>query len=129
MSEPRASYPVQVIFHGVRRSPDLEQAARAHAEHLTRFHARIHGCVVTIRQAEGGAHTGRYEVQIRVSIPGQDVNAGGHHSPPQPGHEDPYLALSSAFRAAERQLEDRSRIQRGEVKTHPDTGAARRATG
>lgn len=129
MNDPRASYPVQVTFHGVRRSPQLEEAARAYARHLARFHARIHGCVVTIRQAEGGTRTGRYEVQVRVSIPGQDVNAGGHHHPPQPGDEDPYQALASVFRAAERQLEDRSRIQRGEVKTHPSTGAARRATG
>lgn len=120
MAKTEITFPIQVTFHGVRHSAPLEQAARDHIAHLSRFHQRIHGCSVVIRQAEGGARTGRYEVQVRVAIPGNDVLAGGHHTPPQPGHEDPFLALADAFRAAERQLEDVTRVRRGDVKARSE---------
>ncbi len=111
-----STFPVQVTFHGVEKQDGLEEAARGHAEQLTRFHPRIHGCRVVIGRAEGAAHAARerYHVQVRVAIPGNDVVVA--HQPVRPEHEDPYVALGDAFKAAERQLEDTDQIRRGEVK-------------
>jgi cold shock CspA family protein len=122
MTQQKLPFPVQVTFHGVRHSDELEESAYGHVAHLERFHRRIHGCTVVVKKAEGASHTGRYEVQVRVAIPGNDVVAGGHHQQPRPGHEDPFLALADAFRAAERQLEDVTRVRRGDVKSHEEGG-------
>lgn len=109
----QSTFPVQVTFHGVHKHEGLEDAARSHAEHLTRFHPRIHGCKVVIGRAEGSAHTarGRYHVQVRVEIPGNDVVVA--HQPARPEHEDPLVAIGDAFRVAERRLEDVDAIRRG----------------
>ncbi len=109
-----STFPIQVTFKGVERQDGLEEAARAHAENLTRFHPRIHGCWVVIGRAEGAAHTARerYSVQLRVAIPGNDVVVA--NQPPRPEHEDPLVALGDSFRVAERQLEENDRIRRGD---------------
>lgn len=106
-----STFPVQITFHGVDPQPGLEEAARGHAEHLTRFHPRIHGCRVVIGRAEGAAHAARerYHVQLRVAIPGNDVVVA--RQPALPEYEDPFFALGDAFRAAERQLEDTDQIR------------------
>lgn len=110
------TFPIQITFKGVERQEGLEEAAHGHVEHLTRFHPRIHGCWIVIGRAEGAAHAARerYHVQLRVAIPGNDVVVA--HQPARPEHEDPFVALNDAFKAAERQLEDVDQIRRGDVK-------------
>ncbi|MCO5166097.1 MAG: HPF/RaiA family ribosome-associated protein [Planctomycetes bacterium] len=104
-------FPVQITFHGAEAREGVEAAARAHAEHLGRFHPRIHGCRVVIGKAEGATRTDRFQVQLRVEIPGNDVIVARQVSRPE--HEDPLVALSDAFRAAERQLDDLVSQRRG----------------
>lgn len=114
------TFPVQITFHGVPHSRDVEQAAREHVAHLTRFHPRIHGARVVIGKAEGHAKHGAFHVQIRVAIPGDDVVVG--HHPAKDDHDDPMRALTDAFRAVERKLEDRTNVREGKVKTHHAEG-------
>lgn len=111
-------FPIQITFHGVDHSDALDESARAHITHLNRFHGRIHGCRVVIGKAEGAARANKYHVQLRVAIPGNDVVCSS--SPARPEHSDPYLALSDAFKAAERQLDEGQRVRRGQVKTRAE---------
>lgn len=110
-------FPVQITFHGVERSAALEDAVRGHVGQLPRFHPRIHGVRVVISRAEGGHRRGnRYQVQVRVAVPGNDVVVSHHHPLHILEHQDALLTVSDAFRAVERQLEDDIRVRRGDVK-------------
>jgi hypothetical protein len=104
------AFPVQITFHGVRRSEAVEELVHAQVADLTRFHPRIHGCRVVISPAEGHAHAGGFHVQVRVAIPGNDVVVGHQQEHGRP-HEDMAVAVSDALRAAGRMLEDdRARV-------------------
>lgn len=112
-------FPVQVTFRHVDHSPALDEAIRAYVAQLPRFHPRIHGVEVVLSRGEGHGHHQRgvpYKVHVRVAIPGNDVVVGQHHAH-HADHEDPFIAVTDAFRAVERKLEDEARIRRGEVKT------------
>lgn len=104
-------FPVQVTFHGVPQQAEIEDEARRHVAHLTRFHSRIHGVRVVIGKAEGHAKQGRYHVQVRVAIPGNDIVVGQH--PSKDEHDDMSRAVSDAFRAVERRLEDARELRQG----------------
>ncbi|HEV2286535.1 MAG TPA: cold shock domain-containing protein, partial [Steroidobacteraceae bacterium] len=56
-----------------------------------------------------------------ASLPDKEI-AIRHAHPADHAHEDPYVALRDAFRAARRQLEDYERRHRLDVKSH--AGAA-----
>jgi cold shock CspA family protein len=111
-------FPIQITFHGVNHSDALDDAARAHIAHLSRFHGRIHGCRVVIGKAEGAARTNLYHVQLRVEIPGNDVVCNS--SPARAEHGDPHVALGDAFKTAERLLDEGQRVRRGQVKTRAE---------
>lgn len=111
--------PLEIRFHNIDRSPAVEAAIRERAEKLEQFADHIVSCSVTV---EGGPHKHHrqgnlYTVRVDVRFPGGEVVASrdpsAHHS-----HEDVYVALRDAFKAARRQLQDRVRVQRGDVKPH-----------
>lgn len=108
--------PVQVTFRDVDSSPAVEAAIREHAAKFERFHGRITGCHVTVESPHHRGHQGRlYNVRIEIVIPGGTINATHSHGKDR-AHEDVYVAIRDAFNAAARQLEDRARIDRHEVK-------------
>jgi hypothetical protein len=53
-----------------------------------------------------------FTARIDLKVPGSEIAVTHAHD------EDPQIALRDAFDAACRQLEDYTRIQRGDVKTH-----------
>lgn len=118
--EPMRDFPTTITFHGVDRTPELDELVRRHIEQLPRFHPRIHGVTVVLTKDAARHESGdRYRVQVRVAIPGDDVVVSHHHGG-RPQHEDPYITITDAFKTVERQLEEGLRIRRGFVKTHDD---------
>jgi ribosomal subunit interface protein len=110
--------PLQIHFDDMDRSEAIEQAIREKLEKLERFAPDIVSCRVTVAAPHKHHRHGRlYHVAVDVRVPGGEVMAnrdpGAHHS-----HEDVYVALRDAFNAAQRQLQDIVRIQRGKVKAH-----------
>jgi cold shock CspA family protein/ribosome-associated translation inhibitor RaiA len=96
----------------------VEAAVREAAAKLERFADDIVSCRVTVEGPHGhNRHGNLYAVRIDVRYAGGEVVAsrepGAHHA-----HEDVYVALRDAFSAATRQLQDRVRIRRGDVKPH-----------
>jgi len=106
--------PVQVVFHGIERSDAVEEHVRAKVAKLERLHPRVTGCRVTIGLPHNRQQQGRrFDVRVELSVPGAELLVNRAQ-----GQEDMYAALHDAFDAAERQLDDHGRAQRGEVKRH-----------
>ena len=101
--------PLQVTFRHVDRSPALESRINELASRLDRYSGQIMACHVTVESPHRHAHQGAlYDVRIDITVPDQEIAIHGTH-PRDHSHEDPYVALRDAFRAARRQLQDYER--------------------
>lgn len=110
--------PLQIRFRNLEPSPAIEAAVRKRAEKLERFGDKIMNCRVTIEAPHKHHHKGNlYHVTVDVRTPGEEIVANRspeeHHA-----HEDVYVAIRDAFKAARRQLQDHVREKRGKVKSH-----------
>jgi len=97
-------------------SGEAEGYIRERADHLDMFYPRILTCRVTL-EAPVNHHRqgGPYRVSLDLDVPGK-VIAVNHREA-----DDLHVAIRKAFEAAQRQLEDHARVQRGQVKV-PVTG-------
>jgi ribosomal subunit interface protein len=106
--------PVQITFRDMPGSPALEEKIREHAAKLERYFERITRCRVVVEAPHRHHHKGKiYHVRIDISVPGHELVV--NRDPKENhAHEDLYVALSDAFAAAERQVEDFARKIRGD---------------
>jgi ribosomal subunit interface protein len=110
--------PLQITFRDMDPSPAIEARIREKAAKLERFAPRITSCRVVVEERNRHQRQGRlYGIHIDLRAPGEELVAG-HGHPLDHAHEDVYVAIRDAFAAARRRLEDHSRRQRGDVKTH-----------
>jgi ribosomal subunit interface protein len=110
--------PLEIRFHQMNPSPAIEARIRKKAAELERFSDRITGCRVIVEKEHRHRHKGNlFRVRIEVDAPGKEL-AVTHTGPRDHAHEDVYVAIRDAFRAAVRQLEDHMRERGGKVKTH-----------
>ena len=110
--------PIEISFHNLDRSAALEARVRELAARLERFSQQIIHCHVTLEAPHRHHHQGNlFDVNLRITVPGSEIVVHRAH-PADQAHEDPYVALRDAFRAARRRLQDYERIRRGDVKTH-----------
>lgn len=112
--------PVQIRFHGIDPSPAIEAKVHEHVGKLEQFYSGIIGCRVAIEALHQHHRQGNlFSAKIWLTLPEGEIaatrDAGHDHR-----HEDFYVALHDAFRAARRQLEQFARKRRGEVKHHED---------
>jgi len=110
--------PLDVRFHNMSASPALEASVREHVAKLERLAPDMISCRVTIEAPHRHHAQGNlYAVHVDLRLPGSEAVANrdpsAHHS-----HEDAHVALRDAFDAARRQLQDRIRVRRGDVKPH-----------
>lgn len=109
----------KIDFHGAEPSEALNAAITKHLETLEHMYGRLMTCHVSVEapghhQRKGGL----YHVSIHLTLPGgQEVNVG---TTPRADkrHADILFAINDAFRRATRQLRDRVRRMRGQVKAH-----------
>ena len=111
--------PLEIHFRNLDRSPAVEAAVREAAGKLEQFADSLVSCRVTVEGSSKRHQQGNlFAVHVDVRYAGGEVVAsrepGAHHA-----HEDVYVAVRDAFKAARRQLQDRMRVQRGDVKPHP----------
>lgn len=110
--------PLQVTFRGMDPSPALESRARELAVRLEKFSPQIMHCHVIIETPHRHKHQGElFDVRIDITVPGKEI-AIRHTRPADHAHEDAYVALRDAFKAARRKLQDYERERRQDVKTH-----------
>lgn len=108
--------PLQISFRHVDPSPALEARIRKLAARLDHFSSHIMRIHVVVDAPHEHHHQGNlFDVRIDITTPGNEISIRRAH-PRTHAHEDPYVALRDAFRAARRKLEDHEREQRGAVK-------------
>ena len=111
-------FPVEISFRNLDHSDAVEANIREKVARLEQFYERIHYIRVTVEAVHRHGHKGRlYGVNIIVGVPGKDVVVT-RTGPLDHAHEDVYVAVRDAFRAAIRILEDHVRISRSDVKSH-----------
>ena len=109
--------PLQITFRHTESSPALEARIRELASRLDKFSDNIMRCHVIIEPPAHHKHQGAlYDFRIDITLPDEEI-AIRHAHPADHAHEDPYVALRDAFRAARRKLQDYERKRRGDVKT------------
>ncbi len=110
--------PLQVTFRDLDSTPALEDFVRTWVAKLEHVYDRIERCQVLVERPHQHHRQGqRVHVRVTLAVPGPDVVVSHDHSL-DGSHEDIYVAIRDAFRAARRQLEDHVRRQRQDVKTH-----------
>lgn len=132
-TEPLTNFPLQVNFRHLAAPPAVERSIRLEAANLERFYKRIMGCRVAIEQSHRYVKGSPYRVRIDLTVPGGELVI--NHEPTlkskagQMGEAEirkrlevrspnKHLqqAISEAFKAAGRRLQDYARRQRGDVK-------------
>lgn len=109
--------PLQITFRHMEPSPALETRIRELAARLERFSTHIMRCHVVVEPPAHHQHQGLlHDFRMSITLPDGEI-AIRHAHPADHAHEDPYVALRDAFRAARRQLEDYERKRRGQVKS------------
>lgn len=110
--------PAQISFRGMEPSDAVEAKIRDRIAKLDRFYDRIMACRVVVESPHRRHHQGKlFHVRVDLTVPGGELavtrEPAEHHA-----HEDVFVAIRDAFEAAQRQLEDYARRQRGDLKTH-----------
>jgi cold shock CspA family protein/ribosome-associated translation inhibitor RaiA len=114
--------PLQITFRHRDPSPALEARIRELVSRLERVSSHIMRCHVIVEPLDGHHNQGAlYDFHIDITLPDAELAIRRAH-PTDQAHEDAYVALRDAFRAARRRLADYERKRRREVKTH--NGAA-----
>jgi cold shock CspA family protein/ribosome-associated translation inhibitor RaiA len=114
----RVQLPLQITFRHMEPSPALEARIRQLAARLDKFSGDImHGHVIVEAPPRHQHQGGLFEVRIDLTVPEKEIATRRTH-PIHHSHEDVYVALRDAFRAARRQLEDYERERRSPAKTH-----------
>jgi ribosome-associated translation inhibitor RaiA len=99
-------------------SAAIEAEIASKVQMLERFFEGTIGYDVVIEAPPHHSRKGHpFGVRLEISVPGPPVVVSHPHHD-RTDHDDPYLAIRDAFEAAKRQLQDRARKQRGDVKQH-----------
>jgi hypothetical protein len=96
--------PCRITFHGFAPSEPPRIEVRAWLARLGALTAPMTGGEVAIEALEQGRKERRYRVRMELVMPAGAVLVGSDHPANLP-HEDVYVAIRNAFRAARRELE------------------------
>jgi cold shock CspA family protein/ribosome-associated translation inhibitor RaiA len=108
---------VDIIFRDMPRSAAIEARVRKDVAKLEEFYDQILACHVVIESPHSHLHQGNlFHVGIDLTVPDGEIivnrDPHEHHA-----HEDAYVAIRDAFRAATLKLQDFANRKRGEIKT------------
>jgi cold shock CspA family protein len=135
--------PLQITFRNMKPSASIEAWIRSEAGKLEKFYSRVMGCRVAIEMPHRHHKKGSlYRIRIDLTVPGEEIVVQRQPSlrrraqqlgetemkkllETKTPHKDLRVAIKDAFKAAGRSLQDFSRRQRGDVKTHPPLHVAR----
>jgi cold shock CspA family protein/ribosome-associated translation inhibitor RaiA len=115
--------PLEIAFHGVSSSPEVEAEIRDHVDKLARRFGHLIGCRVAVELLHRQHKTGNvYDVHVEMQVPGGElvVSRTPHRPRDRYASPDLHVCLRDAFRAAERRLTEYKRRLDGEVKPHEE---------
>lgn len=109
---------LQITFRNMSASEAVEAAVRKKADELDRLYDQIMRCRVVVEANHKRHNKGNlYHVRIDLTVPGSELVVSREPEKHQ-AHEDVYVAIRDAFKAAARQLKAHASRKRKEVKTH-----------
>ncbi len=109
----------ETAFKGFEPAAHVRERVAQEMARLERFHPRITAARVVVERVTSRRHKGDlYAARIFVVLPGGREAAVTRFHDDAHAHEDVLVAVRDAFAAAQRQLEDLVRTQRGDVKSH-----------
>lgn len=103
--------PISVTFHGLPRSEAAEAAIERSLTRLEHLQPHLVHAHAWVDRVHHHGRDQRFRVRLAIGLPGTEITVS-HES----GHSDIYVAITEAFAAAHRQLQDHLRIQRGDIK-------------
>lgn len=111
--------PVRVSYQGTAPSQALRREVMKHVDALERFHGRMTACHVVVKAPDRRHRTGGlFEISIHLALPGGVEVTIDRLPSLDERFADPLFAVGDVFRRARRQIQDRIRRQRGDVKSH-----------
>jgi ribosome-associated translation inhibitor RaiA len=102
--------PTEITFHGIDPSPSAEAAIERWVARLEHVHDRILHVHATVGVPHRHGRKRDFEVHLKLDISGAEIVTR------LAKHEDVYVAIADAFRAARRQLLDELENRRGYVR-------------
>lgn len=110
--------PLQITYRGLSSSDALSHVIREEADKLEEFYDKITSCRVVVDQPHKHHRKGKhFHVRVDLTVPGNELVAARDPAE-HDSHEDPFVAVSDAFRAARRMLQVHVEKRRGDVKRH-----------
>lgn len=110
--------PLEITFRNLKPSEAIEARIRNEAEKLDKIYGQIMHCHVVVEAHHKHHHKGNlYHVRIGLTVPGSELAVSREPKQHQ-AHEDVYVAVRDAFKAAGRQLKEYAGRSRRDVKTH-----------
>jgi ribosome-associated translation inhibitor RaiA len=108
----------RIVFENIDPSDAVRRRIQEEIAHLEQFHGRLTSCRVVVGAPEKHKHKGKlYQVRIHLAVPGHAEVAVRPSTAGHQWNEDPMVAIRNAFDAARRQLQDKTKKKRGDVKT------------
>lgn len=105
--------PLEITGHGIEIDESLREEIAERANKLDKFYDRIMRCRIVVDEPKRHPHEGKlYSVHIIMTVPGSEIVTKREQN------ADLWVAMRDSFQAAQRKLEDFSREQRGDVKSH-----------
>lgn len=106
--------PLQVSFDGVQHSGAVEARVREEVDKLEQFHNRIVSANVVIARPQHRHHKGdTFHVRIHLVVPDAADIVVSREPAATGAHEDVYVTIRDAFKAARRQLQDAAEKRAG----------------
>ena len=111
--------PLQVTFESIGHSDAIDARIREEAVKLEQFYDRITSMRVVVARPQHRHHKGDvYQIRIHITVPGAADIAISREPAATGAHEDVYVTIRDAFKAARRQLQDLIRRRQGNIKEH-----------
>jgi len=113
--------PLEISFHNVPPSRQLEGSIRRRVSKLERIYRRLVGCRVSVEAPHRQHRTGNLpSVHIEMFVPGATlaVSREPHHASERRARSTVEASLRDAFHAAEARLKGFKERQRGDTKLH-----------
>jgi ribosome-associated translation inhibitor RaiA len=102
--------PLEIVFEDFEPSDAIRAKLREEMDKLEQFNNRITSARVAIAKPHQHHQKGNsYQVRIHITVPGAKDVVVNHDPGDHNNHDDAYITIRDAFRAARRQLKEAKR--------------------
>ena len=110
--------PLEVAFHNVKPSAEIEVLIRGHVGRLEKLYPHLIGCRVSVEMPHKQHRNGNVpEVHIAIRVPGREIaiSRESHKAKQRRASPNVHTSVTDAFRAAEKRLKDFKELQYGQA--------------